>query len=364
MFTWFRKWFATPEPQPAKDRSTARGSGTSGNGHPSARAEDADTAPPARRLNWNVKLYNAAHHNLYRSLIPVRFTTPIDPEQPDMELPASQAGIDIEGLDPGLADIAQEAARELQDVDKIFSHLPRQPTMLPRMRVLIRDPTSDTSDIVDLISEAPGFVARLLDLANSPYFRITQHPLADLHTAIVHLGIEGLQSLINQAVFQPILAPSATRIKGLSERIYAHALTCAGVGQHCARPEGYPPSLAHLVGLLQALDDITVLTYLTRRFTLNDDDLGRVFRLLAPRYALDITVAAVSKWEMEDELVEAVGALAHPTDDLEGFACFCSRVRAAAMLTALDKAGAVRRHNIERHLETLGFDAEALTKAH
>ena len=33
-------------------------------------------------------------------------------------------------------------------------------------------------------------------------------------------------------------------------------------------------------------------------------------------------------------------------------------------LTALDKAGAVRRHNIERHLETLGFDAEALTKAH
>ncbi|MBS05175.1 MAG: hypothetical protein CMQ24_21065, partial [Gammaproteobacteria bacterium] len=61
---------------------------------------------------------------------------------------------------------------------------------------------------------------------------------------------------------------------------------------------------------------------------------------------------------------EAVGALAHPTDDLEGFAYFCARVRAAAMLTALDKAGAVRRHNIERHLETLGFDAEALTKAH
>ena len=101
-----------------------------------------------------------------------------------MELPASQAGIDIEGLDPWLADIAQEAARELQDVGEIFSHLPRQPTMLPRMRVLIRDPTSDTSDMVDLISEDPGFVARLLDLANSPNFRITQHPLADLHTEI------------------------------------------------------------------------------------------------------------------------------------------------------------------------------------
>ena len=342
MLSWLRKRFGRESPKPEPAPSKSQGSGSNRSGSAAARTSETDAAPK----DWSVKLYIAAHHHFYRSLIPVQVSTPVDPEHPDIEPPTIQTGIDIEGLDPALAELAKAASEELQNVEETFSHLPRQPSMLPRMRSLIRDPTSDTSDMVDLINEDPGFVARLLDLANSPYFRITQHPIADLHTAIVHLGIEGLQSLINQAVFQPILAPSATRIKGLSDRLYAHALTCADVGQHYARTDGYPPPLVHPVGLLQALGDITVLTYLTRRFTLDDDELGRIFRAVAPRYALEITVAAVSQWQLDDELIEAIDALAHPREDLTGFARFCARMRAAAMLAAL------------------GFDETVLAKAH
>ena len=79
--------------------------------------------------------------------------------------------------------------------------------MLLRLGLLIRDPGADTSDMVALINEDPGFVARLLDIATSPFFRLTQQPLADLHTAVVHLGTEGLQTLVNQCVFQLILSP-------------------------------------------------------------------------------------------------------------------------------------------------------------
>lgn len=306
-------------------------------------------APPPGQ--WDARLYRALHHHFYRSLISLRVKTSEDGAKP----PVSQAGIDIEGLDPALAEIARTATRELDDPDQILKYMPRQPALLPRMVACLRDPRTSTDDLTAIIDQDPGFVARLLNVANSPFFRLTRKPIDDLHTAIVHLGLDGLQSLVNQCLLQPILSPGTVRIKGLSEKLYGHALNCAEIGQKTAKREGHPAPLAHLFGLLQALGDITLLTYLTRRFKLEEDDVGRVFRNLAPTRSVAITLIIVNRWEMGTELENALAALRDPAQELEGFSLLCVRVKAISMTDELLSQGIVPRANALRHAKRLGF---------
>ena len=93
MFAWFQKWFGhTPV------RTLAA----------SSRAAAASGVAPAS--NWNARLYTAAHHHFYRSLIQVRPTPAPAAVEPDaseqgevIQAPNSQTGIDLEGLEPGSA---------------------------------------------------------------------------------------------------------------------------------------------------------------------------------------------------------------------------------------------------------------------
>ena len=84
--------------------------------------------------------------------------------------------------------------------------------------------------MVELISADAGFTVKVLSMANSPYFRVTEAPIADIKRALIYLGEQGLQRLVTSVSLQPILVLKSKAFKTLSEMLYQHVFLRADIG--------------------------------------------------------------------------------------------------------------------------------------
>ena len=167
---------------------------------------------------------------------------------------------DVPGTDTDMLRSPRAAFREVLGAGALVRYMPRLPSVLPRLIALLRDPDASVSSLVELLLQDPTLVARVLSIANSPYFRRSRRPLEDLNTAVIYLGEEGMRALVNATVMQPILTvPQSAAFRAFSDEIYGLALATAELARLLAEPHGFHPSMQHLTGLLHATGEVSIL---------------------------------------------------------------------------------------------------------
>lgn len=151
------------------------------------------------------------------------------------------------------------ASAELQRVVAGVTRLPSLPALYGELLAAIADPGVGLADIGDIVARDVSMSARLLHLANSPFFGLPRR-LTDPRDAAVVLGVDLLRSLI---IYVHLFAAAPADVApGLSlDALWDHSLATAALAREIVAHEGGGRSRqeeATLAGLLHDLGRLVV----------------------------------------------------------------------------------------------------------
>jgi len=98
----------------------------------------------------------------------------------------------LESLTTGIAQA--DVAALIANID----HLPTPPVVFSQINRVLTNPNASVYDVAKIIAEDAGMSARVLRMANSAYYSLTQ-PVASVRQAVVILGLEAVRSLVLSA---------------------------------------------------------------------------------------------------------------------------------------------------------------------
>lgn len=222
-------------------------------------------------------------------------------------------------LEPFLSATAGRGARILASellarLERGDSGLPPMPQAVLRARDLIDRPDCGVPELAREIECDPALAARLVSVANSPYYA-GMEPVQSIADAVVRVGLRETRHILVAVAMRS----KVFKVPGFEERIeglWRHAVAASLCTQTLAAEAGRDPDPAFLAGLVHDVGRVSVLAALA--------DLRRAHR---------------GELEIEPESVDAVASAVHPA---------LGAVIAASWSFTDDVVDAVARHHAAR----------------
>ena len=196
---------------------------------------------------------------------------------------------------------------------KAVQDLPPMPKVLFKIQKLLLDPNSDTEQIAEYIETDQALAARVLKMANSPFYGMTGKVSTIRHAAII-LGFQTLSELTTMAGFSAIMGRKLPGYEYNSDELWKHSLAVALASKLIA--EKINPDLANdalTAGLIHDLGKLILDPYvLDQREAFDEfiEDENQTF-LIAERQILGFDHAEIaseicSYWKFPESLTLAI----------------------------------------------------------
>jgi putative nucleotidyltransferase with HDIG domain len=143
----------------------------------------------------------------------------------------------------GLEGLEGEARARVADLLLAMERLPAQPTIAMRVLWMCNDPDVSVAEVADMVEIDPVLTARLLRLANSPYYSL-RSTVANPHRAVVMLGCTTVGAVAAAAV------AASAGLEQVPTQFWAHSAAVAVACQLVAESFGVSTSDAFATGLL------------------------------------------------------------------------------------------------------------------
>lgn len=148
------------------------------------------------------------------------------------------------------------ANAELDALLDSFQDLPTIPEVLARIWQLVDDPRSSARDLEQVVSLEPPLAAKVLRLANSPYYGGNGR-VKDVQMAITTLGFDTLRNLAVCLSVASGLVQRESKQSVMNQRaLWKHSVTCAVIARRLARDadleepeEVFTAGLLHDIGM-------------------------------------------------------------------------------------------------------------------
>lgn len=239
-------------------------------------------------------------------------------------------------------------------LDKILAkvtEIPTLPSSVLQVMQMIEDPLCSAADLSRVITSDPSLAAKVLKLANSPFYGFRQK-ISNIPQAVTLLGFATLKNaLLSAAVFDLF------RLTGTGfdmNALWKHSVGTATAAKLFAKRVRYPNSeKAFTAGLLHDVGKVVIARYLpsslyTVMQVVHDEHLAmfdaeqKAIGLAHPSFGGWV----LAKWGLPTALVEAVEFHHHPTRSKFAF----------------DLAGIVYLANIMTHRGNIGCGGDTLMR--
>jgi HD-like signal output (HDOD) protein len=144
-----------------------------------------------------------------------------------------------------------------------YVKVPTLPAIVTRLREVIEDPGQGTEDVARVIATDGPLAARVLRIANSPYYGLQERCL-ELPKATAVLGTEAILNIVLQATvlrdFDHLRALGFD-LDGLWRHSVICAQTCRTIALGCRQTSGFVPEEAYTGGLLHDLGRVVMLDH-------------------------------------------------------------------------------------------------------
>lgn len=215
-----------------------------------------------------------------------RLFNPSETDAPDPQNPTSELVAQLEeNLFSWLLDVepkklktaGQNTSNVLAELEQRLAYhkleeLPRQPATLPQLLKALSGETTERRQISKIILSDPALTDQLLQVVNSPFFRLGQHHIESVDQAIFVLGINGIRSVTAAAVMRPMMAARNSREALFTQRAWRWALTCARATEMIGKIQGEDTSAYFVLGLLPGLAYLTIRREVWRISQTHGDD--------------------------------------------------------------------------------------------
>ncbi len=200
-----------------------------------------------------------------------------------------------------------------EDLFKAVRDLPPMPKVLFKIQKLLLDPNSDVEKIAGYIETDQAMAAKVLKMANSPFYGMTGKVSTIQHAAII-LGFQALSELTTMAGFSAIMGKKLPGYGYHSDELWKHSLAVAQASKMIA--EKIDPNLANdalTAGLIHDLGKLILDPYvLEQREAIEEfiEDENQTF-LIAEREILGFDHAEIaseicSHWKFPESLTLAI----------------------------------------------------------
>lgn len=153
-----------------------------------------------------------------------------------------------------IADLSfsQCSALSPEDIVREVKHLPSAPKVLPRLKRLLSDGNSAMQEIVALVRLDPGIAARVLQTANSAYFRGGIR-CTTVDEAVNRVGYDQIYELVSYAVASQVLVRPLDVYGIDADELWRMSVGCAFAAEILAERTGQDRNVAYTIGLLHCV---------------------------------------------------------------------------------------------------------------
>ena len=197
-----------------------------------------------------------------------------------------------------------------------LEELPRQPLILPKLLQALSKENSDRRELVSIILKDPALTNRVLQVANSPFFRSGDQHIESVDQAVFLLGHRGIRNVVSASIMQPMLAARDNAETLFSERVWQWGMTCARSAEAVAISKGVDSGAHFLLGLLPALSYITLRREVQRLYKdrCNREEVPpSLFRAVFSQFDWATARLVAQKWSLPSSFQASLPATTRPT---------------------------------------------------
>ncbi|MFZ2447913.1 MAG: HDOD domain-containing protein [Syntrophobacteraceae bacterium] len=253
---------------------------------------------------------------------------------------------------PGRADahLGTVAARAgAAKIVEATGDLPAMPHVAAQVMEKLSNPNATPRDIHQLIEKDQGLAARVLKVANSPYYGASRS-ISTLRDAILFMGFDSIKSVVLTAVMKGIFAET-----GLAEKLlWEHSIGCGVAARRIGTAVGHPgKEEVFLAGLMHDVGKAVLFVRLPDKMS---DIMQEVYNTGATfsdaeTSALGFTHSEVGqlmadKWRFSLNIEEAI-AHHHQPSDSHIAAQFCHIVSLANSVCHKLEIGPTRKPDLD-----------------
>jgi HD-like signal output (HDOD) protein len=183
--------------------------------------------------------------------------------------------------------------------------LPQLPSTSMAAIEMTNHPSTDIAELSTMISADPLLCSELLKTANSVLYA-AHVPAETLHEAIMRVGMRTLRSLIFSVSMRGVIL-KGHGLNEYAEEVWRQALSIAAIARAIAKECQIEPEKAFMIGLLQDVGKIALLTMLREevrtRGEVNPALVGKLFH----KYHERAGQAMGAAWRLPAELTSVAG---------------------------------------------------------
>lgn len=194
---------------------------------------------------------------------------------------------------------------------QLVSCLPVMPLSLVTIIDELKKDEFDTNLLLDIINREPTIAAKVIELANSSYYRRSDKDITDLKSAFMVMGTNGLlEGVINEYINK--FKPAANiYYKQFGEKIWQHSLATGIQTRHFLQKSGLSDLAAtgYFVGLILHLGHMIIFQLMLEAFSYVDPDARpdkQFFTEVIQRFSIPLTLAIAKHWQLPKSIIETI----------------------------------------------------------
>ncbi len=256
--------------------------------------------------------------------IPNQAQRPLEIKKPQLQVVQSGSPTNISRLfiSSILGDSQFAQSRQSNSIDQTLLSWVRQELANPEidnipklaqasmnlMQVLINDHAS-ADELVKLVEQDPILLGKVLDLANSAFYKTSTADIDNLSHALVLLGNKGLKKLIMGTLVTEKLKISSIYFKVFGANIWKHSHDVAVMAAEYSKKEGANEFRAYFNGLLHDIGKLVIFKLLIQALQEEAPDTyptPAFFTKVIEHYGTKLTLTVLREWSLQPDWIKPI----------------------------------------------------------
>lgn len=207
--------------------------------------------------------------------------------------------------------VAEKVEAVLRKPNSIIEAMPVLPASLSKVIDQLNDNNFDTQELLDLIQQEPSIAAKVIELANSSFYNHTNKEIADLKSAFMLLGTNGLIEGVINGFVSKLTPQSQIYFKQYGNKIWQHSLDTGVITKALIKDSPYKAEAAqgYLIGLICNLGDMIIYQLLMEAFSFVHPDSqpnSYAFKELMQQKSKPLAYHIAKHWQFPQSILDAL----------------------------------------------------------
>ena len=233
---------------------------------------------------------------------------------------------------------------------QLFKALPILPASLTEVLDALKRDDFDVDRLVDLIEHDPAIAAKVIELANSSYYKRGDKAVTDIKAAFMALGAQGMMEGVINGFVSKMAPQSPLYFRQYGDKIWQHSQSTGMITKSLLEAAGHKDLIAqgYLVGLICNLGEMVIYQLMVEALGHIHPDShpgSRPFKTVMLNHAKRLTCKMIHHWQLPKTIVQYLALQTKFTDSQQVLPALAKAPVAAYVYEANILSGLAMRHH-------------------